>query len=35
MTTRDATGSLSAPNLPEENNFQVDFFKTIQPNKRL
>ena len=24
-----------APTLPEENNFQVDFFKTKRPNKRL
>ena len=35
MATRDAKGSLSAPSLSEENNFQLDFFKTKRPNKRL
>ena len=35
MSTRDAKGSLSAPSLSEENNFQLDFFKTKRPNKRL
>ena len=34
MTTRNAKRSLLAPNPPEENNFQIDFFKTKQPNKR-
>lgn len=35
MTTRDAKGSFLALNLSEDNNFQVDFFKTKRPNKRL
>ena len=35
MFTRDAKGRFSALNLSEDNNFQVDFFKTKRPNKRL
>ena len=35
MFTRDAKGRFSAVNLSEDNNFQVDFFKTKRPNKRL
>ena len=35
MTTRNAKGSFLALNLSEDNNFQLDFFKTKRPNKRL